>query len=274
MTPTGLPLPTEDDHWAWGDLKLVSSDNVSFMVESYHILSARWAGEGVRFADDSPVLRERIKSQSAPYIVDFTRRDTEKATVIRMFLELITTGQISFSTVATLGDGPSLTDVDNLASFLQAYECTAARSSLLLQIHHLLALDAKLAFPAFVIGARSDDPTLCIEAVRRGAKRQWNLGSWIEFCPNDDTRFPQDKAHIFDVKSWSFEQWRRVPQKYVGFLMLAARKRAPSTPLFWTKFRSVLEPTIIDSECLLHNKSNLLTSQPAGMFRWARVPAA
>ncbi|WVQ81014.1 hypothetical protein IAT38_003121 [Cryptococcus sp. DSM 104549] len=150
------------------DIVLVSSDNVAFRVPGYHLIS------------QSVVLRDALQinstlptstppSSSSPLTIHLTDEDCETSESLRLFLHLISTGDLT-SFIAT----HQRTIVRALLStilFLQKYDCAPALALLSAWLGKHAALHAHesrevSALDVWMIAAKTGNEALAVDVVK------------------------------------------------------------------------------------------------------------
>lgn len=193
------PEPTIHELWTEGDVELISSDKVSFYVQSALINMA------------SAVLSSRLRK--TPDCIRFEDRQVESSEVISRFLTLMETGKVEELplVVGSIPHGVAL------GVFLQRYECNLGKHIFSLQ----LRLSRNLRIQSLLIAAVMDDRKLGASLIASADKNKtvWTLRN----CPEKSgcTVQPKKGVDVFDPLSWSFAMWRLMPPSWMHAICLS-----------------------------------------------------
>lgn len=165
-----------------GDVTLVSSDNVVFMVDSVYVFAARYVATlQYMWLNPSPVFRDAGSSaRNVQKMIEFTDKEIEHSGVIRAFLELVVRERVDAAGSAPVEPDdastcklPSAYTVCRLAQFLLKWDCTAHLRLFTHWITMKMLISPAFSWCAFFIGALQDDDALCIRAVEAKGERKW-----------------------------------------------------------------------------------------------------
>lgn len=122
---------TEDDEWTEGDITIITSNNVRFLIPSYYLLCHRCVSTHCqRETHTSAVLRDlNDLNPSGEKSITFADPEIETAPILRLFLQLVKTSELNQA---------NRDELHRLALSIRKWECTATRNLLLchLQVPH------------------------------------------------------------------------------------------------------------------------------------------
>jgi hypothetical protein len=207
------PKPTNDDTWTTGDFTLVSSDLVTFKIESYHLLSARSAVLSA-VADPSPVFGAASTASPGEQRIEFADPEIETADVLRVFLSLATEATFgpSFTPSSALEHvDPNLVLVP-LFTFLKKYDAVRVLRAALACVSRLVSTGKMTAYAGLVLGAVADDVPTCVDALN-----------------TPDARFPHPHAEdpiyaaganrsTVNPRGFPYHVWRMMGDQYTWAL--------------------------------------------------------
>ncbi|KAL1411782.1 hypothetical protein Q8F55_002749 [Vanrija albida] len=187
--------------WQDGDFTLVSSDDITFRIDTHYLQSA------------SGVFRDMLAAGSGPKLINLTDPHTETALVVHKFLNLITTNRIDNERF-----GPDFSDMVTLVRFLIKYECAPALTVIGLHLHCSITEDRPYAgLHWFIVGAIMDDIQVCITAFDAATERSQD--PFINPCFNPSQIPYQLAAQIPFIYFWALVRtWDSVGGYHDGFV--------------------------------------------------------
>lgn len=220
----GETTPVPDAKFNVGDFTLISADGHLFKTNSYLLFGARcvpmppsWAlrhdVQGMLYLTlHSPVFR--APAELCPTIersVTFTDWDIESSSVISLFLDVITVGQLP--PVAF-----DLPHIPELLSFCKKYECTVAARCVLFSVRELVVYDQAASLRALDIGAGADDMDTVVSVLKSICERGGKLPNLVSLLGPKRSVWPVEYL-------WAFAraQDRTTPKP--------AKDKATGTPL-------------------------------------------
>ncbi|WOO80082.1 uncharacterized protein LOC62_03G003593 [Vanrija pseudolonga] len=192
------PTIVDDDKWTTGDFALISSDNVRFRIDSYHLQAA------------SVVFRDMITAADGPREIHFTDDAIEGRHAVSAFLHLATAG--------SLYEAPTPWNVSGtvkLVRFVLKFDCVTALKVLILRTKEtLIDNDQTTTLHVFIIGAVLDNEDLCRASLKRNQDYYW-----IEGEP-DTIEATSYLLHgfCFNPQTWSFSAFGLIPLPHLWAL--------------------------------------------------------
>lgn len=179
----------DDEEWTEGDFTIISSDNVRFRIQSYHLFSSRYVAVRCSHSSHSGVFRDMAADDAnMDRLVHLTDTGYETAAVLRRFFALITSSKLEIKLETT-----STAKALNLARFLLKFDCPGSIETLkLLYRKFVLKPGSPSAIHGFILGAVLDDVDLCVDCleVEKGREASWSgandqeASDALKFRPN------------------------------------------------------------------------------------------
>ncbi|BEJ16820.1 hypothetical protein CspHIS471_0602210 [Cutaneotrichosporon sp. HIS471] len=188
---------TDDDVWKNGDFEVISSDDVRFLVPSFHLYSA------------SAVFRDMYGlNPDAERKVTLIDPDFENAKTFRLFLQLATSGHFTDTPAYNTCSGAD--ELLALLDFTKKWEAEPTRNSL----WYILSNDcnnANCGMWTFKVAAHWEQAALCASLIRARPLQTWAASG------NALTN-GTDKASVYDAYHWPHGLVKDMPQKYMWAL--------------------------------------------------------
>lgn len=142
-------------------------------------------------------------------VVVFSDDEIECAAVIRLFLQLVTCGTLTFE--------KELPHIKALCLFLNKWDCAAARANLLSLLKTAVHSGRSISpSQAFIVAANADSLETCslILTLKNSSKCRGKDGS-------KSTSLPTVGKCVWDPAHWGLAFWNDVPKKYLFALARA-----------------------------------------------------